>query len=81
MHVLLYVEATICSPDLMHVLEQAQTVLLSVFILPVWGVCVCVIGYVRGLSSGELMEASLPHTGAEFEYSDPKCRHLLSGMN
>lgn len=43
--------------------------------------CVCVIGYVRGLSSGELMEAPLPHTGAEFEYSDPKCHHLLSGMN
>ncbi len=31
----------------------------------------CVIGCVIGLSSGELMEAPLPHTGAVFEYSDP----------
>lgn len=55
----------------MHVLKRAQTVLLCMFILPVWGVCV--IGCVTGLSSGELMEAPLPHTGAEFEYLDPKC--------
>jgi len=62
----------------MHVLERVQTV-LSVFIVSVWGVSV--IGYVTGLRSGELMEVPLPHTGAEFEYSDQKCRHLLSGMN